>query len=257
MSNYEDEQEMGGDLYNRAAGSAGAGITREVKTGPRPIGLQRPIADPRLVKHDRLTARAAGQVSWEVSKDDRMSAEAAGAMMQKLIERYRMVGETPGNLEAFHNAIYFAHTLNGSSVLQPGRATFSIAGFDMDYKHAVDLLGNDLRRFYRAYADEVRACNKRILAEASNGSDIVAQEKAALLRQVAAKKNLSRYPELAHDTADACWNLSDSELAALMASKAAIFSTTSNMADRNRPRAGQSADVASGNMHIAGPGAYD
>jgi len=253
QSEIREENEVGDDLYNAptgGVGSAGSGLTRETPKGKRRIGVQIVMADPRLVGYDRVGARSVRPISWEVSKNDRMSPMQAGSEMRKLYALYGIVGETPAVMEAFHDAIYFAHTLNGASVLQPGRATFSLDGNTMDFAKAVEYLGENQRRFFRAYADEVKDCNLRILAAAYDSSDRVAVEKAALLRQVAAAKGLSRHPELAHDTADACLHLPDGQVAALVSSKAAVFGSTPNMADRNRQRPGQSADTSVGNMFV-------
>jgi len=214
------------------------------------LGFQKRIKDPRLVFHDRTAARQEGQLQWEASKDDRMSAEDAGRMMKELYRVLGVVGAKPQEMEAIHDALYFAHTLNGASVLAPGRAYITIGNNRLDYSLATSYLGNENRRFHRAYADEIRECNLRVLAAASDSYNIVAVEKAGLLKQVAAKKGLQRYPSLAHDTADACHGLTDSEYAALVSSKVAVFSSTPNMADRNRVRPGQSADTAAGNFAV-------
>lgn len=242
--------DIGEDLYNQAQNVSGGGVTTEIPRGARVIGYVPQIADPRLIRFDRLDARSKPPVKWEASKDDRMSAVEAGATMDKLYDLFKLRGETPEVLEAFHSALYFAHTLNGASVLQPGRAKIVIAGNTMDYSVVVTYLGNDLRRFWRAYAGEVRSNNKRVLAAASDQTDIVAMEKAQLLRQVAANRGMGRFPDLAHDSADACLDLTDSEQSALIASKAMIFSTGENMADRNRARSGQSGATSAGSMYV-------
>lgn len=249
--NVNTSSEVGEDLYNQASNQGGSGVTREVPRAVRPIGYVQPLADPRLVSYDRLAARSSAPVLWEATKDDRMSAVEAGMKMRALYDLYGLRGESPEVLEAFHDSMYFSHTLNGASVLQPGRAKLIIGGNPMDYSRAVNFLGPDLRRFNRAYAGEIRSNNKRILSEASDPSNIVAMEKAALLRQVAAEKGLSRFPDLAHDSADACLDLTDAEVAALTASKAMIFSSGENMADRNRARPGQSGSTSAGSMFIS------
>lgn len=242
--------DVGEDIYNQAESARESGLTREVPRAPKVIGYVAPMADPRLVSYDRLEARSKKPLAWEVTRDDRMSAVEAGATMRKLYDLFGLRGEQPVVLDAFHDAVYLAHTLNSGSVLQPGRAKIILSGNSMDLYKVVEYLGSDLRRFYRAYADEVRNCNKRILSAATDPTDLVAMEKAAWIRQSAANRGLSRYPDLAHDSADACLSLTDAEHSALTSSKTSIFSTGTNMADRNRVRPVQSGSPGVGSMFV-------
>jgi len=133
-------------------------------------------------------------------------------------------------------------------VLQPGRATFTVAGNSFDYRDLVIYLGEAQRRFFRAFADVVMVNNKRIL-NADDPNDIVTLEQAENLRQVAAERGLQRFPYLCHDTADACSSLNDTERSALMASKSMVFAASVNMADRNRFRSGQTGESVAGSMY--------
>lgn len=245
--------EIGTDLYGQAksGGSGKDGITTEAKKAKVVLGYNKPLFDPRVIRHDRLAARASAPIPWEVTVDSQMPAHEAGDKIADLHTLFRLEGASPVVHEAFLEAVLFAHTLNSGSVLQPGRAQFSVGGNTnyLDFNRVVLHLGPDNRRFFRALANETREVNKRVLQAATDPDDIVANEKVAWLRNAAAKRGMSRHPELTHDSADACWNLTDAEQAALVASKAMVFSTTANMADRNRQRPGQSSSAATGSIY--------
>jgi len=244
--------DVGADLYGQAAASRSSdGITAEAQRVKPVIGTLKPIADGRLIRYDRLRARGSVALHWEVTIDSQMSASEAGDTLEKIFVLFRLEAAPPEVHEAFLEAMLFAHTLNGASVLQPGRAKFSLgANYNpMDFGLVVTYLGVDIRRFFRAFANETREVNKRVLLAANNPHDVVTWEKAAWLRNVAAERGMSRHPDLAHDTADACTDLTDAERAALNASKAMIFASGVNMADRARYRPVQSQNPASGSVY--------
>lgn len=245
--------EIGADLYGQttAGGSSRDGLTVEAKKPKVVYGSNPPLFDPRLFTYDRGEALSKTSLPWGVTMDSQMPAKEAGQKLEQLFTMYRLTGAQPVVQEAFLNAICFAHTLNSASVLQPGRTKFGIGGnaVELDFSAVVQYLGNDMRRFFRAYANVTRAVNKRVLEEACNSTDIECLEKAEWLLAAAAKRGMQRHPDLTHDTADACWGLTDSERACLVASKTTIFGSGPNMADRNRPRAGQSESAVTGSMY--------
>jgi len=95
-----------------------------------------------------------------------------------------------------------------------------------------------LRRFFRAFADDIVEVNRSVLAGYSP-YDFVAAEKHGQLMQVAAARGLHKYPELAFDAADACNNISLDARRALLASKALVIPEV-NETDRAFPRVGGS-----------------
>lgn len=247
---------VGEDIYNTGASGSGSkdgggGLKRSVPRAQKKMGHHKPVHDPRLFRtYDRVAGLSKAPVPFDASRDDRMSKEDAGFAMESIVKRLGMTGEKPEVLEALHRAIFYSHAINGSSVLQPGRATITVAGTTFDYSTIVLFLGEAQRRFFRAFADEVLNNNKRILMS-DDPDDIVALEQASMLRQVASARGLSRFPHLCHDSADACSDLSDTESSALLASKAMVFATTPNMADRGRFRPGQSGASEAGLMYVA------
>jgi hypothetical protein len=212
---------------------------REVETpvsgfGRGPIG-----PDKRKYKYDMLRARTT-KVAFAVSRDDRMSAEEAGFMLDNIHQKLGIARVDESLLMAFDRALFFAHTVNSGSVLQPGRARIFVDQLDtvsggqpaqFDYNNVLKMLGNDVRRFFRAFADDVLEVNKAVLA-AYDPYDPVSVEQHGWIVQVATERGLQRYPYLAHDSADACLNINTTERLALINSKRAVLSTVANSADR-------------------------
>jgi hypothetical protein len=186
--------------------------------------------DKRKFKYDMYRAQAT-KVAFAVSRDDRMSAEEAGSKLHEIHEMFGIAKEEEHVIKAFDDALFFYHTLNSASVLQPGRAKVWIAEHQFDMQEVVTKLGNDNRRFFRAYADEIRDVNKAVLAD-YDPYDPVKAEKHGWLMQVALERGIHRHPYLAHDSADACINLSIGERIAISNSKKLVISTTINAVDR-------------------------
>jgi len=192
-----------------------------------------PVApDPRKYRYDVTRGRAA-KVAFEVTRDDRMSAEDAGRVLHEIHEMFGVAGENHNVLHAFDSALWFCHTVNGGSVLQPGRSTFMVPGLtrSFDMANVRDKLGVDARRFFRAFADDIASVNKEVL-DSYDPYHPVKAEAWGWLQQVAYARGLHRHPYLAHDSADACINLNAVERAALAASKVMVISTSANSADR-------------------------
>lgn len=223
------------DLYNpqtskSADGGRYSGFTKVVESDAPRIGRPPPAYDRRKFKYDVLEARKLDLVPWHITKDDRMEAEEAGAKLNILHRLYGIEKENPDILQAFDNALFFAHTINSGSVLQPGRSDLIVRGTHMTLQIAISYLGNDIRRFFRAYADEIRAINKQVLA-GYDPADIEAVEKHGWLMEVAADRGLFRYPDLCHDSSDKCI-LNPAERAAVSNSKMSVFGSIVNAADR-------------------------
>jgi len=214
------------------------GITY-IASGERPVIGRGPVQpDPRLFKYDVFRARMT-EVPFAVTRDDRMPAEEAGAMLDLIHDRFGVKRSAHSELRAFDNALFFSHTVNSGSVLQPGMARMIVNDNSMfDFGEVVRILGTQMRRFFRAYADHTTEVNREVL-NAYNPYDPVTVEQHGWLLQVAFDRGLHRYPYLAHDTADACLKLNPAERAALAASKRDVLSTTTNSADsmRANPRA--------------------
>jgi len=227
------ESYVGEDLYAGASASRGAtgvaGLTSKVDRGKEPLGRDLHRVDSRKIRYDVLGARKEGIVRWHVEPNDRMSAVEAGDKLEGI---YRMLGvakENPGVLHAVFEAIMFAHTLNSGSVLQPGRSDFTVGGTAFSFAEVIKFLGVDTRRFFRAYADEIREINDRVLKDVDYG-DSESVDRRDWLLGVAADRGLSRFPDLAHDSSDKCVLL-PAERVAVANAKVSVFSTIVNSVD--------------------------
>jgi hypothetical protein len=218
------------------AAPGSAGLVREAEKPTSGFG-RGPIApDGRKFKYDMYRARGT-KVAFSVTRDDRMSAESAGTMLHTIHERLGIDRVEEHFILAFDKALFFAHTVNSGSVLQPGRAKLYVDGLDgvdatqFDYNNVLTILGNDMRRFFRAYADDITEVNRAVLA-AYDPYNPVAAEQHGWIMQVATERGLQRYPYLAHDSADACININTTERLALINSKRAVLASVTNSADR-------------------------
>lgn len=231
MSEFGTENiygEAGASGESAAAPKAARGLYKQAAAGKQRYG-RGPFVDTRIFKHDRVSARE-HPTDWYATKDDRMSPDATARMVERVQEAYGLSAAPPGVLESLWEAIFYYHTVNSGSTAQPGRGAVTVAGEPFDYQIVLGVLGTDLRRFFRTNANEVRETNKKVLTWASSPK-IDEYERYQWLVQVAAERGLARYPDLAHDSAEACWNLDPAERAALANSKTAVTSSTSNFVD--------------------------
>jgi len=224
--------------------SAPPAVFREKKAGPEKIGNVRARDRRKFNFEDLGTGGAAGIVS---SKADRMTADQAWVKTAGLFEIF-IAGEPAEHKAAFLEAMFFCHTVNSGSVAQPGRATFAFVVNGRESKEfkmsdVIMSLREDTRRYFRAYADEIRDVNQKIL-DACNPLDPVSNEKAAWILQVAAERGLSRYPNLAHDSSSACTMLTLPERSAVAQSSRRVLSHAVNVPDGVRTDSRVEYDVA-------------
>jgi hypothetical protein len=226
--------EAGDDLYAASSvrqPAATSGFTRKVET-QSVFGRVPSRNNPRKFKYDIFGARAVGgSIKFHVTKDDRLSVDDAAQRLHNLHVKYGIHTEDPEKLLMWDSALFFHHTLNGGSVLQPGRSGFTVFGQHFDFADIRDYLGPDLRRFFRAFADEITAVNRQVLRE-WDPNDLDSHERHSMLLAVAADRGMSRNPEYCHDSADACTDLDPATRAAIAQSKKLVLSGTVNAADR-------------------------
>lgn len=226
-----------GDPYNQkgktGTSSGGSGITVE-RSETNLVGRPKPVYDSRLFRYNRVDARARMK-GWQVDKDDRMPVEQARQKMDDLLEAAGLTKANSEYAEAFVDALCFAHVINSGSVLQPARGEINIEGcHPFPFIKVLEILGADYRRFFRTYANEVRRVNFKILDGAKEVDDVVAREKYQWLTQVAFERGLNRFPHLAHDSSDACWELTQEERAAIATAKYFAIDGKPNAADLPR-----------------------
>jgi len=222
----------------------GPGLVREMEAAASAFGRGPVPYDRRKYKYDMYRAQATN-VAFAVTRDDRMSAEEAGNELHKIHLMFGIATEEEHLLRAFDNALFFAHTVNSGSMLQPGRSKVYVQGNQFDMMMVITALGGNNRRFFRAYADDIAQVNKAVLAE-YDPYDHVKAEHHGWLMQVALERGLQKFPYLAHDSADACVNINIAERIALSNSKRYVIGSTINAVDR-----------AMANPRIQSAGGYD
>lgn len=214
-----------------SAGVGAAGRVRDAPRSARVIGRGAVAPDPRLFPWDISRGRTLTRVEWGATPEDRMAPAAAGAMMEKIKATLNIEKETEDILYAFHMALLFQHATNGASTLQSGRAELQVAGATFSMAEINGVLGNEQRRFYRAYADETASVLRAVLRD-YDPNDPESAERVGLINQIAVKRGLQKFPHLIHDSAEAGRTLSIEERVALQASKASYLPKVSHEADR-------------------------
>lgn len=195
--------------------------------------------DSRKFKYDRARALMLEPVQFTSSKADRLDADEAGDVLDRIHQAFGIDKESEDRIMAFDNALWWQHFLNGASIMQPGRGTLWVDGMTFDISDCLRTIGeNQLRRFFRAYADEVVEVARTVLAE-YDPYNAVSAEKHGQLMQIAVARGLHKYPEYAFDSADACLHMSIEARRAVMASKAFVLPKV-NTTDRLPDVVGQS-----------------
>lgn len=199
----------------------------EVDTGQRygRVSLPRKGAYPF-----DIVRGASAPVPFTVTSNREMPRDAAEKALGTVLERFGVEREKEEFLMSFCDALWVCHTLNSASVQTPGRAEMRVDGARFQYWEVIDQLGVDARRFFRAYADDIRGVNKRVLDQ-GHVDDPGIQDMRNGILWVARERGLSRAPELAHDSADACTGLSVGDYELLKLAKASLLSKTPNVAD--------------------------
>lgn len=230
----------GGGGPSRGGGTPIQGVTRAAPVAGRVVGRGPVPVDTRKFRYDRTRADTLPALGFSASKADRMDAAEAGAMLQRIHEMYGIDRDSEDVIAAFDKALFFEHTINGASLLQPGRGKLFVADTAFELQLVKTLMGADQRRFFRAFADDIADVNREVLAS-YDAYDAVAAEKYGQLLQVAVERGLQKYPHLAHDSSDAGVRLSVEERVAVMASKRSVLASSVNKVDEVVERPGQAA----------------
>jgi hypothetical protein len=191
--------------------------------GPIPI-------DRRKYRYDILRGRSSPALPFTASRADRMDPEEAGSVLHRIHQMYGIDRAEEARLVAFDKALFFEHTINGASLLQPGRGYLTVDGVQFDVLPFKRLLGVEQRRFFRAFADDILAVNREVL-DSYDAYDPVSSEKVGQLHQLSAERGLQKFPYLVHDSSDAALMLTYDERAAVMNSKRIVLESTVNQAD--------------------------
>jgi len=223
-------------------GGGGRVVARDLeRDSPTPVGRgwgRGPVPiDSRKFRYDVRRGQVTGaNLSFNVTKVDRMDPVQAGDMLHRIHQAYGLENEEEARIHVFDKALFFEHTINGASMLQPGRGTIEVAGVSMDIKPVKDILGVEQRRFFRTFADDIGAVNQEVISK-YDPYDLPSAEKYNQLMQVAIERGLQKYPHLAHDSSDA-GSLSMEERMAVIASKARVIGGAANAVDTPAVRVG-------------------
>jgi len=180
-------------------------------------------ADLDLFPFDYVIGRKSRH-SISVDKEDRMSPEDAKAKLHSVFAMYGIEGEPHEYLYSFTHSMLVTHALNGASLVGPGRAKFFVDKEDYSYGDVQRFLGPDFRRFFRAFADETAKAILRVLQTFDPG-DSKTVRLCGQIRSVAVNRKLIQFPYLIHDSADACYRISNAEMVAVARSKQFVLNT--------------------------------
>lgn len=171
--------------------------------------------------------------TFTATREDRLSAGEACAALA-LLHKTFVPGESEEHWKTFDSALFLCHALNSGSVLNTGRAKLEYVidarKWTHNYREVLNVLALDVRRFFRAYADDIRTVIKQVLAT-YDPYDFVSVEIVGQVKQIAGDRGLSRFPDLIFDAADACLQLTPTESAAVRRSKSLVLRGKVNVAD--------------------------
>lgn len=207
------------------------GVTRTVSVTGHVVGKGVVPRDSRKFRYDTTRARVLPALEYGATKADRLDAAVAGDLLHRMHQVLGIDKEGEDVLRAFDCALFFEHTINGASMLQPGRGSLFVRETEFELRVVKEILGNDQRRFFRAYADDIADVNREVL-DGYDPYNAAACERRGQIIQVAVERGLQKYPYLAHDSSDAGVRLSLEERVALAASKRLVLPTVVNNVDK-------------------------
>lgn len=188
------------------------------------------------------------------TSDNCMSDVEAGTYTIAILARVGLSTEDDAVMVGFIKAMCLCMAVNSSSVLVPGRSKMYVAGSEFDFfQDVMVVLGNDARRYFRAYADITRDYLKDLIEAHRKGpasdseQDLADYEEIVdmyeAVKRTAEKRGLLRVMYMVHDSAEFCSSKTSVERMYLMQSKETIFATGAyniNPVDNpvvNKPRA--------------------
>lgn len=222
----------------------GGSIFREGATAARVVGRPSPVGQMGALFNGIDTVGATRRpVPVSASCDSVMTPVQANANFLRLLQRNELHKESPGAQMGFMEGMGWCMILNGTSGLSPGRAEFSVAGTTFNYRQTVaDVLGDDHRRFARAYADYLR----RLIRENTKAYQIGQAEGAdpddfaqvrwrhENIQRIAAERSITRATDLCFDVAEYCTGLTLYEKQLVSNSKQSVIASGVNSIDNPR-----------------------
>jgi len=209
---------------------AAQGLYERVQREEQPVSRQRRRFDTRKISYDYLRARTEQPVPTRVAEAALMTAREAGDAMGRVHRQFNIQRAEPAFLVAFQDALLVTMALNGTSQLMPGRAHFVVGRDKFELVEVYSLLGVDLRRFARAWAEEQRDAVAR--AQSYVGDDPDKLDLRDRLFAKAAENGMHRHPTLLSDVADFCPTLTLVERTAVQEAKSYKLGGTVDSVDQ-------------------------
>lgn len=228
---------MSSNIFSTGKVDSGDAILEKGQENVRRVGRSRVSRERASLFPGMDTKRAlVKNLEVYVTSDNRMSDVEAGRMTSSILSRCGLSTEDDSVMVAFVKAMCLCMAINSSSVLVPGRSKMYVGGSEFDFfADVMVVLGNDARRYFRAYADVTRGYLKDLIRDYQNGpitdgdSDVARYENVSdmyeAVRLVAMKRGLLRAMDMIHDSAEFCSNQTSIEMLYLSRSKETIFAS--------------------------------
>lgn len=232
---------VGGTLYPIPPPDGDVKLTESSIPSFKPKLGRRPLFDPRMFNYDVTAALKRPTLAFSVPKLDRMAPSEAGDKLKELHAKAGLADQVEEVLWTFDKALFFYHTINGGSHVQPAAGNITIENpnnpddpFHVSMREIVGELGLSNRKFFRAFSEVITVVNKMVKEE-RDPEVPESIDRYDQLMHVAALRGMMRYPELCHDSADACYDITCEERAMILASKAKILRESSKTAQQANP----------------------
>lgn len=215
------------------------GLTREAPRLQKKIGVPTRVGrTSHRFAYDRTAGAIGAAVDYVIVRAAIMSLVDAKARLTRIHMLFQIERESDANLYSFDNALFLCYAMNGGSQLGPAsRMKFGFINARTDqheefmYSTVVDEMGVDLRRFFRAYANEVvDSCRRAYNADTSASEE--AYQLKMEMKSIAVKRGVSRCPWLIADVSADATNLTSEELAVAIQSSSLVIGSSVNSVDK-------------------------
>lgn len=180
-----------------------------------------PVIGRKLLPYD--VAKLQAVEDYDANRNDRLTVEEASVLLQRLHDQFGVSVEL---YPAFDKGLFLTYVMNGGSLLDNGRGSFSVGSAGVvNYNDVRTVLGSNARRFFRAYASVIRFIVADFLQNYDSTNDKHRRIHSAILRN-AVERGLSHNPDLAFDAADACDCLTVGEVEIIKRSRDVVTSNT-------------------------------
>jgi len=165
--------------------------------------------------------------------DSKMSAAEAGACTAKILREWGLYdAEDEGVSVAVLRQVLLSFALNQTSANAPLRSVINYGGREFKMLDLYTTIGpENVRRYARAYADQIRDVVRSVLRGATFDDYDMADLREEIYR-IANARGMQRHPDLCFDVADHCTGLAQNERNAIASAKEIVLTSTVNAVDR-------------------------